>query len=115
MQHGMLSTLLSLRRFLRREKGLSKNNMFLYLDVSSELLEEGEGVLRHGVDFGALPIAGLTTAGGGAHLCPAFVVGQRCLVHVAAGRRPSRRAPAVLVKRWSAGQSACCNTSSVVN
>ena len=86
----------------------------MYLDVSSELLEEGKGVLRHGVDLGALPIAGLAAAGGGAHLCPTLVVGQRCLMHVAARGHPSRRAPAVLIERWPVGESAPCDTSSTV-
>ena len=71
-------------------EGVCQNQRALYLDVSSELLEQGEGVLRHGVDFGALPIAGLAAAGGGAHLCPALVVGQGGLVHVAARGHPSR-------------------------
>lgn len=64
--------------------------MKLYLDVSSELAKEGEGVVRHGVDLGALPIAGLAAACGGAHLRPALVVGQGRLMHTAARGHPHR-------------------------
>lgn len=73
------------------------------LDVSSELLEEGEGVVRHGVDLGPLPITRLPAAGGGAHLRPTLVVGQSPLVHAAARDRPRWRASAVLVEGRPAG------------
>jgi len=57
-----------------------------HLDDASELLEVGEGVVRHGVDLGALPVTSLAAAGGCAHLGPAPVVGQG-LVDVASGAR----------------------------
>lgn len=46
-----------------------------HLDVCCELLEKGQGLVRHGVDFGALPIPSLPAAGGGTHLGPAPVIG----------------------------------------
>ena len=54
------------------------------LDESSELLEEGQGIVRHGVNFGSLPIPALAAAGGVTHLSPSPIVGQS-LMNVAAG------------------------------
>ena len=81
----------------------------LYLDVSSQLSQEGEGVVGHGVDSGALPIAGLATAGRGAHLRPTLVVGQSRLMHAAAGGHPHWRGFAVLIERRPTRQSAACS------
>jgi len=46
-----------------------------HLDEGSELRQQGEGVVGHGVDLGAVPIARLAAAGGGAHLRPTPVIG----------------------------------------
>lgn len=78
--------------------------------MSSELLEEGEGVGRHGVDFGAFPIAGLPAAGWGAHLGPTLVVGQRRLMHAVAGSHSSRGVSAVLTERGPVGERTPCTT-----
>ena len=48
----------------------------MHLDEASELLEQRQGVVGHGVDLGAVPIPGLAAAGGGTHLGPTAVVGQ---------------------------------------
>lgn len=94
---------------LRPETSRVMSCVKLYLDVGSELSEEGEGVVGHGVDLGALPIAGLATAGGGAHLRPTLVVGQSRLMHAAAGGHPPRRAFAALTERRPTRQSAACS------
>ena len=46
-----------------------------HLDEGSEPRQQGQGVVGHGVDLGAVPITRLAAAGGGAHLRPTPVIG----------------------------------------
>ena len=66
-----------------------------YLDVGCEGLEEGQGVVRHGVDLWPFPVMRLAPAGGRTHFSPALVVGH-VKIHL---RGPtSRWASVVLVE-----------------